>query len=54
MKLPYTTIYKVTTTTGNGAKCIHTFSDYREAKQLMIEQSYFTHEMETIHTDIED
>ena len=44
----YTTIYKVTTTTGNGAKCIHTFSNHKEARQLMSEQSYFAHEMETI------
>ena len=51
---PYTTTYKVTTTTGNGAKCIHTFTDHREARQLMSEQSYFTHEMETIHTDVEE
>jgi len=51
---PYTTTYKVTTTTGNGAKCIHTFTDHKEARQLMSEQSYFSHEMETIHTDVEE
>lgn len=51
---PYKTTYKVTTTTGNGAKCIHTFSCHKEARNLISEQSYFNHEMETIHTDIEE
>jgi hypothetical protein len=50
----YTKTYKVTTTTGNGAKCIHTFSDIKEARQLMSEQSYFAHEMEAIHADTEE
>ena len=50
----YTKTYKVTTTTGNGAKCIHTFSNHKEARQLMSEQSYFAHEMETIHVDADE
>ena len=51
---PHTTTYRVTTTTGNGAKCIHTFDNHKEAKQLISEQSYFEHEMETIFTDAEE
>jgi len=50
----YTTTYEVTTTTGNGAKCIHKFDNYKEAKQLMEQQSYFEHELKIVHTDLED